>query len=670
MTFALRSLLSVPAPGALSFRIIYLFLISGEFAAIRVSSMVIASARVYHPGGLTLMGFLLSLLVYVVLLRQARVVPLAERRPLVGLRSRTISVVHHHPSAKVLVDAADHRPTAETKTLAKGNPTTKAIVASHSPTAQTLFSSHHESKAPTHKPPNSVPGMSTSNQSSGAFVLDGRKWLRFGAPWQHLDFKLLRLSVQCSSPVGQARFVMFAQDLSGVFDKSRRYYVAVWISSSGRLKGQLLKRSGGQSIRRHVQADAENVCNGAFWTVTVGLTASLELSLTASMSHTVPNGHTQPDDNEKFLRHPGLSVDSGIYISAVQDCQYAVDIIENMTAAQNFVGNISRHLGINDVTVDALSSQLQTGTVNEWIGRRLLAEINLAKSLSSVSPMVDVDLQKPAVHRFPIIGAVSDNHKTEMLGMIATAQKKMPLRGILLYDLGLTNSSIKQLNDLCNVTVRHYRRNLYQDLVSNLRHYRFKPLLIFSAMAEFGGAIYVDASIRFNGMFRNIPLFRHGHGFVGFIEGSRAHIHSFTHDGMLRYFNVTRKQVTDVTLAIGGLSIWLGESPVAQLILHNWFLCILDVKCIAPPGSVLGPCNWTLSHMPGRFVGCHRYDQSALSVVLLKMFGEKLAKSTILEPAVARKFVYVHRVREPNATVCRLTDGSNEPTSTYQENRL
>ena len=64
--------------------------------------------------------------------------------------------------------------------------------------------------------------------------------------------------------------MMFAQDLSGIFDKSRRHYVAVWISSLRRLKGQLLKRSGGQSIRRHAQADVENVCNGAFWTVTVG----------------------------------------------------------------------------------------------------------------------------------------------------------------------------------------------------------------------------------------------------------------------------------------------------------------------------------------------------------------------------------------------------------------
>ena len=85
-----------------------------------------ASARIYHPGSLTLMGFLLSLLVYVVLLRRVGVVPLAGRRPLAGLR----------------------------------------------PTAQTLFSGHHESRAPTHTPPHSVPGMSTNNQSSGAFVLD------------------------------------------------------------------------------------------------------------------------------------------------------------------------------------------------------------------------------------------------------------------------------------------------------------------------------------------------------------------------------------------------------------------------------------------------------------------------------------------------------------------
>ena len=624
------------------------------------------SARFYYLCGITLVGLLFSVLAYV-MLRKVHVGPLAERRQSIRSPSRTVmmSDVHHHPSAKALVDVADHQPTAKTKTLVKGNPTTRAIVASHRPT-QTLFSSHHEARAPTHKPLFSVPGMSANNQSSGSFALDGRKWLRFGAPWQSLDFKLLRLSVQCSSPVGQARFVMFAQDLSGVFDKSRRHYVAVWISSLGRLKGQLLKRNGGQSIRRHAQADVENVCNGAFWTVTIGLTASFELNLTASISHTEANGHTQPDDKEKYLQHSGLSVDSGIYISAVQDCRYAADIIGNVAAVQNFAGNISRHLQINGVAVDALSSQLQTGTVNEWIGRHLLAEINLAKSLSSVSPLVDIDLQKSAIHRFPIIGALSDNHKTEMLGMVSTAQKVMPLRGILLYDLGLTNTTIKQLSDLCNVTVRHYRRDLYQYLVSNLRHYRFKPLLIFSAMAEFGGVIYADSSIRFRHEFDEIPLFRHGHGFVGFVELSITPIHAFTHDGMLRYFNVTRKQVTDVALAIGGLSMWLGESPVAQLILHNWFRCALDVKCIAPPGSVLWPCNGTLSHIPGRFIGCHRYDQSSLSVVLFKMFGERLAKSTILKPAVTHKFMVVLRRREPNASVCHLTVGSNKPATIHQ----
>ena len=51
--------------------------------------------------------------------------------------------------------------------------------------------------------------------------------------------------------------------------------------------------------------------------------------------------------------------------------------------------------------------------------------------------------------------------------------------------------------------------------------------------------------------------------------------------------------------------------------------CALHKECIAPEGA-RRECNSALKfnvHKDGTYVGCHRYDQSALNIILAKYFG-------------------------------------------------
>jgi hypothetical protein len=43
---------------------------------------------------------------------------------------------------------------------------------------------------------------------------------------------------------------------------------------------------------------------------------------------------------------------------------------------------------------------------------------------------------------------------------------------------------------------------------------------------------------------------------------------------------------------------------------------IIDKNCIAPPGSVLNPC-----------CGCHRYDQSAITIIMSYFYGHPVDKN-------------------------------------------
>lgn len=51
--------------------------------------------------------------------------------------------------------------------------------------------------------------------------------------------------------------------------------------------------------------------------------------------------------------------------------------------------------------------------------------------------------------------------------------------------------------------------------------------------------------------------------------------------------------------------IFMTKNFLSTIVMKAWVTCALDVNCISPEGHRLAPC-----------CGCHRYDQSALQVIL------------------------------------------------------
>ena len=104
---------------------------------------------------------------------------------------------------------------------------------------------------------------------------------------------------------------------------------------------------------------------------------------------------------------------------------------------------------------------------------------------------------------------------------------------------------------------------------------------------------------------------------------------SLTHDGMLRYLNITlsRKELNRFGhLQAAVWSVWVTEEMRSRLI-RPWTDCALHMDCIAPngtTGSGSGRCDFKLrekNRNEGIYIGCHRYDQSALSMILIREYG-------------------------------------------------
>ncbi|XP_065194470.1 uncharacterized protein LOC135825775 [Sycon ciliatum] len=254
-----------------------------------------------------------------------------------------------------------------------------------------------------------------------------------------------------------------------------------------------------------------------------------------------------------------------------------------------------------------------------------------------------------SLHRAPIVTGISENHYREAIDMIASSHHHMAKKIILVYNLGLSLHSVLQLKTLCWVKLRNIDLSLYPPHVRWLKACAWKPLIIQAALQEFKAVIYCDASTRFNAhMSSLIPLWQS----VGILSRKTlGPASAYTHPLTYRSFDVAPSDFHKVSMAAAGVLLITGTAFVKQRILAPWVQCALRQQCIAPGGLVYTDCARGKNAYDYR--GCQRFDQSALTVLLFKAFGnEKLAPA--MTPLVSNMTLTVrHPTNQYQVKVCK-----------------
>ena len=246
-----------------------------------------------------------------------------------------------------------------------------------------------------------------------------------------------------------------------------------------------------------------------------------------------------------------------------------------------------------------------------------------------------------------VVSSMSSNHFSEATDMILSVQRKMPNTRIIMYSLGLTNNEMSLLKSYCNVELRVFDFSKYPNLQRNLRTFTWKPLVVQEVSQEYEVVLYFDSSIRLTnpihnkilGHLRSSPAFIAGPWFGKRCYKSDKPIVSFTHDETLKYLFPHKSQ--DIVALRKELSVWghlqagcwlmwLNHNMKEKL-LKNWVDCALHEGCMAPRQANIDGClaNLIFSDYAsgGKYTGCHRYDQSALNLILYREFGISSLKS-------------------------------------------
>ena len=222
------------------------------------------------------------------------------------------------------------------------------------------------------------------------------------------------------------------------------------------------------------------------------------------------------------------------------------------------------------------------------------------------------------------VTAISNNHFKEAQDMFRTVQHCFPHKKIIVYDLGLNAKNRRNVSSYTNVEIRSFPFDEYSHLphVKNLRSYAWKPIIIKLVSREYDVIMYGDSSLRMKTCDIK-PALEH---LLKFPYSNAQPIGlraiEFTHDGMMKYLNYPkeRKDMADIESLQGGCWLLWANDLMKEKLIDPWLDCALHKECITPSGAKLLPCQFTKRH-DGHYVWCHRYDQSAMNLIMAREFG-------------------------------------------------
>ncbi|ELU18218.1 hypothetical protein CAPTEDRAFT_194388 [Capitella teleta] len=239
---------------------------------------------------------------------------------------------------------------------------------------------------------------------------------------------------------------------------------------------------------------------------------------------------------------------------------------------------------------------------------------------------------------------------------IATAQRFFPDNRLILYDLGGVQAKFsKELSRLCNVEYRLFDFAKYPEHVADLVLYSWKAIIINEMLLEYPGVFIMDSSVRIlhNDIGSIQDELLQTDGVMTFSSSGHSNF-AATHHRMYEYLPTDTRGMQESEQVEGGCAFFFRTESVVNSFLYWFVMCSLDKDCIAPTRK--RGCLSTKDKT--EYADCHRFDQSALNILLSNHFafdhGKYLSK---------QKFVKVERYSYGREIVYVCDQSQNEPIS-------
>ncbi|KAI8795663.1 CAunnamed protein product [Biomphalaria glabrata] len=206
----------------------------------------------------------------------------------------------------------------------------------------------------------------------------------------------------------------------------------------------------------------------------------------------------------------------------------------------------------------------------------------------------------------------------EAVVLMNSIKSLLPHYKTVLYDLGLSASEQLLLNKHCNVSwnceTRVFKFDKYPSHVKYLNIKSYRPLCIQEMLHRYGAVIWVDDGYYFTESNLTLSLTRAKEfGLQGW--PLKDPTSSFTHPKMFKFFNMDQNSYFFQHAIEASHLMVFNTEKVSKDVMLPWVKCALMEECISPPGAQDSGCNYFRKPL-FKYTGCHKYDMSALNVIL------------------------------------------------------
>ncbi|XP_067660029.1 uncharacterized protein [Haliotis asinina] len=244
--------------------------------------------------------------------------------------------------------------------------------------------------------------------------------------------------------------------------------------------------------------------------------------------------------------------------------------------------------------------------------------------------------------KYVFLTAASENHFTESQAMIETLSKtilpSLKNYAFYYYDMGLKKSQVELLRNFSKAVVKKFPFHRLPHRFAYLRCYTWKPLIVQAHFDSAEHIIWMDSSVLFTTnntqeMFQRLKM-------TGVIMSTEKFpFAQHTSMQLFSYFNSDPCHYSMYRENEANFILLHNQPFVRRLIMDPWVACAVDPNCMCHYGS---PKLFRCPTNTRKYGKCHRYDQSTIGLILLKLFRRNIA--TVLVPK--GKYARISRSKE------------------------
>lgn len=322
---------------------------------------------------------------------------------------------------------------------------------------------------------------------------------------------------------------------------------------------------------------------------------------------------------KKLSRIKMKVVGFAIAIFLILNFVYALDFPPVLEQREMAGTGLQQYVHPHNISIKGIKFKLSFNSYN--LALQLMAQLERGKKVEALTMDSLIEAMAP-------VTAISSNHFHELLKHLEKFHRFVPNKRLIVYDLGLTQDEVYTLRRIDYVEYRNFDFSIYPEHVRNLRSYAWKPLIIQRVLAEQGGALWLDSSVKFRKPYTKVleQMVNNTSGFLYYLHAVGDTILSSTHPKMFEYFPMKNLNEKKLLLPQAG-GILVFNTPEIRKFIFKWaILCSLVQDCIIPKAST----KYCDPKYPEKYTGgCHRHDQSMFAILVANQFSAETKRYMI-----------------------------------------